>query len=84
MPAILEREVKLRFESAEAARAAVMATHATPIHGRRLQEDCLLDTANDDLRKRRSALRVGSSLSRLSLRFSTIPAKGATSRVEPR
>ena len=58
MPAILEREVKLRFESAEAARAAVMATGATPIHGRRLQEDCLLDTANEDLRKRRSALRV--------------------------
>jgi adenylate cyclase, class 2 len=58
MPAILEREVKLRFESAEAARAAVMATGTTPIHGRRLQEDCLLDTANEDLRKRRSALRV--------------------------
>jgi adenylate cyclase class 2 len=58
MPAILEREVKLRFESAEAARAAVMATGATPIHSRRLQEDCLLDTANEDLRKRRSALRV--------------------------
>ena len=58
MPAILEREVKLRFESAEAARSAVMATRATPIHGRRLQEDCLLDTANEDLRKRRSALRV--------------------------
>jgi adenylate cyclase, class 2 len=58
MSAILEREVKLRFESAEAARAAVVATGATPVHGRRLQEDCLLDTATEDLRRRRSALRV--------------------------
>src|SRR5712692_10414587 len=58
MSAILEREIKLRFESADAARAAVLATGATPVHGRRLQEDCLLDTANDDLRRRRSALRV--------------------------
>ena len=58
MSAILEREVKLRFESAEAARAAVMATGATPVHGRRLQEDCLLDTAGEDLRRRRAALRV--------------------------
>jgi adenylate cyclase, class 2 len=58
MSAILEREIKLRFESAEAAREAVLATGATPVHGRRLQEDCLLDTVNDDLRRRRSALRV--------------------------
>ena len=58
MSAILEREVKLRFESADAARAAVMAAGATPVHGRRLQEDCLLDTADESLRRRRSALRV--------------------------
>ena len=58
MSAILEREVKLRFESAEAARAAVISTGATPVHGRRLQEDCLLDTAVEDLHRRRSALRV--------------------------
>jgi adenylate cyclase class 2 len=56
--AALEREVKLRFESAEAARAAVMATGATPVHGRRLQEDSLLDSVGQDLRQRRSALRV--------------------------
>ena len=53
-----EREVKLRFESAEAARVAVMATGATPVHGRRLQDDSLLDTTAEDLRGRRSALRV--------------------------
>ena len=58
MAAILEREVKLRFDNADAARAAVLATGATPTHGRRLQEDCLLDTCDEDLRRRRSALRV--------------------------
>jgi len=58
MAAILEREVKLRFDSADAARAAVLATGATPTHGRRLQEDCLLDTCDEDLHRRRSALRV--------------------------
>jgi adenylate cyclase class 2 len=58
MSATLEREVKLRFESADAARAAVMAIGATPVHGRRLQEDSLLDTVGEDLRRRRSALRI--------------------------
>ena len=56
MSAALEREIKLRFETVQEARAAVLATGATPVHGRRLQEDCLLDTADDDLRRRRSAL----------------------------
>jgi adenylate cyclase class 2 len=58
MSATLEREVKLRFESADAARAAVMAIGAAPVHGRRLQEDSLLDTVAEDLRRRRSALRI--------------------------
>jgi adenylate cyclase, class 2 len=58
MSATLEREVKLRFDTAETARAAVMATGAAPVHGRRLQDDSLLDTASEDLRQRRSALRV--------------------------
>jgi len=58
MAATLEREIKLRFDSADAARAAVLATGATPLHGRRLQEDCLLDTPDEMLRRRRSALRV--------------------------
>ena len=58
MAATLEREIKLRFDSADAARAAVLAAGATPIHSRRLQEDCLLDTENDALRLRRCVLRV--------------------------
>ena len=69
MTATLEREIKLPFESAEAARAAVLATGATPLHGRRLQEDCLLDTTNDDLRRRRSALRVRQDGGRSILTF---------------
>jgi adenylate cyclase class 2 len=56
--ASLEREVKLRFESAEEARAAILATGATPLLGRRLQEDCLLDSDDEALRRRRCVLRV--------------------------
>lgn len=58
MAAILEREIKLRFESPEAARDAVAGTGATPIRSRRLQEDCLLDTDDEMLHRRRCVLRV--------------------------
>ena len=54
----LEREIKLEFPSVEEARAAVLATGATPLLGRRLQEDSLLDTADEELRRRRCVLRV--------------------------
>lgn len=54
----LEREVKLRFPSAAEARAAVLATGAVPLLGRRLQEDALFDTPDDQLHERRSALRL--------------------------
>jgi len=69
MSATLEREIKLQFDSVEGAREAVLATGATPLHGRRLQEDCLLDTPNDDLRRRRSALRVRQDGGRCILTF---------------
>jgi len=42
----LEREIKLRFASAEEARAAVAAAGCTPRLGRRLQADALLDTVH--------------------------------------
>ena len=58
MAATLEREIKLRFDDPEAARAAVIAAGGTPLRGRRLQEDCLLDTADGLLRERGSVLRV--------------------------
>ncbi len=54
----LEREVKLSFASADAAREAVLAAGATPLHGRRLQEDALLDTTADLLHERACALRI--------------------------
>lgn len=54
----VEREVKLRFGSAEEARAAILALGATPLHGRRLQEDCLLDDEEESLRRRRCVLRI--------------------------
>jgi adenylate cyclase class 2 len=54
----IEREVKLRFRTAEEARAAIVATGATPLLGRRLQEDSLLDSDDEQLRRRRCVLRV--------------------------
>lgn len=53
-----EREVKLAFASAEAARQAVSLLGLTPMTERRLQDDRLLDTADQRLRTERSALRV--------------------------
>lgn len=56
--ASLEREIKLRFSTAEEARAAVLAAGCTPLLGRRMQEDALLDTDDEQLRRRRCVLRV--------------------------
>jgi adenylate cyclase class 2 len=58
MTATLEREIKLRFANAETARAALLQAGATPVRGRRLQEDSLLDTTDEALRRRRCVLRV--------------------------
>ncbi|MDQ3214251.1 MAG: class IV adenylate cyclase [Acidobacteriota bacterium] len=54
----LEREIKLRFGSADEARAAIRAVGATPLLGRRLQEDALLDTPEGRLRDRQTVLRI--------------------------
>jgi adenylate cyclase class 2 len=54
----IEREIKLRYDSVESARAAVLAAGATPLLGRRLQEDALLDTDDESLRRRRCVLRI--------------------------
>jgi adenylate cyclase, class 2 len=54
----IEREIKLRFENSDEARAAVGRTGATPLRGRRLQEDVLLDTDDEVLRRQRCVLRV--------------------------
>lgn len=56
----LEREIKLSFASADEARAAILAAGATPLLGRRLQEDALLDSPAETLRQRNCALRIRS------------------------
>ncbi|MGH9373544.1 MAG: class IV adenylate cyclase [Vicinamibacterales bacterium] len=58
MAATLEREIKLTFASTDEARAAVIAAGCTPLHGRRLQDDALLDTDDEQLRRKRCVLRV--------------------------
>ena len=55
-----EREIKLRFESADQAREMILALGATPLFGRRLQEDALFDTDDERLRRERQTLRVRS------------------------
>jgi adenylate cyclase class 2 len=55
---MLEREVKLSFDSPERARAAVIAACATLIRSRRLQHDVLFDTADQQLRQRGCVLRI--------------------------
>src|SRR5262245_47006021 len=54
----LEREIKLRFPSVEEARQAILGMGATPLLGRRLQEDSLLDTEDEQLRRSRCVLRI--------------------------
>lgn len=67
--ATFEREIKLRFSSAEEARVAVLAAGCTPLHGRRLQEDVLLDNESEDLRRRRCVLRVRTENGKSRLTF---------------
>jgi len=65
----LEREIKLQYGSAEEARAVILAAGATPLHGRRLQEDVLLDTDDEQLRRRRCVLRVRTENGKSRLTF---------------
>ena len=54
----VEREIKLRFESPSAARAALDGLGARPLRGRRLQDDTLLDSDDGRLQRSGCALRV--------------------------
>jgi adenylate cyclase class 2 len=69
MAAIMEREVKLAFRDADDARRAILAAGAEPLRGRRLQEDCLLDTKDDQLFGRRCVLRVRMEAGKTLLTF---------------
>ena len=55
---MLEREIKLRFDSPDAARAAVLMLGATPLRPRRLQADAVFDTTDRRLSARGEVLRV--------------------------
>jgi adenylate cyclase, class 2 len=72
----LEREIKLRFDNADEARDRILALGATPLLGRRLQEDCLFDTEDERLRRQRSTLRVRAEGGKALLTFKgpAIPA----------
>ena len=65
----LEREIKLRFNSADEARTKILALGAAPLLGRRLQEDSLFDTDDEQLRRQRSTLRVRSEGGKSLLTF---------------
>ena len=69
MTLMIEREVKLRFDSLEDARAAILAAGATPLRCRRLQEDALLDTDDETLRRRRCGLRIRTEAGKSLLTF---------------
>lgn len=58
MALMIEREIKLRFDDPEHAREMIIAAGATPLRGRRLQQDALLDTDDESLRRRRCVLRI--------------------------
>jgi adenylate cyclase class 2 len=66
---MLEREIKLFFDTPEQARAAVLNTGATALRARRLQEDSLFDTPDETLRQRGCALRVRSESGKSLLTF---------------
>jgi adenylate cyclase class 2 len=76
----IEREGKLRFGSADEARAAIEAAGATPLRGRRLQDDHLLDTDDESLRRRRCVLRVRLENGKGRLTFKG-PAQASTMKV---
>jgi adenylate cyclase class 2 len=54
----VEREIKLRFESPDVARAALIQVGATPLRDRRLQDDRVYDWPDGRLTNARCLLRV--------------------------
>jgi adenylate cyclase class 2 len=65
----IEREIKLKFDSPAEARRRVLAMGASPLRGRRLQEDALVDGPDDQLYRRRCVLRVRSESGKSFLTF---------------
>lgn len=69
MALMIEREVKLRFGNPDEARAAILATGAAPLRCRRLQEDALLDTEDEALRRKQCVLRIRTESGKSLLTF---------------
>ena len=65
----IEREIKLKFDDPAEARRRVLALGATPLRGRRLQEDALVDGPDDRLYRRRCVLRVRTESGKSLLTF---------------
>jgi inorganic triphosphatase YgiF len=65
----LEQEIKLAFESLEAARRAVLTAGGRLVVSRRLLDDRLFDTADERLRRSGSAFRIRRDGDRTLLTF---------------
>ncbi len=76
---MIEREIKLRYDSPATARQAVVEAGATPLRARRLQNDCLLDRDTEPLGERHNTLRVRVDVGdRAYLTFKGTPVLGMT------
>ena len=69
----IEREIKLRFDSADAAREAMVEVRATPLRERRLQDDTLFDWPDRRLAHAHQLLRVRQELGTATLTFKGAP-----------
>ena len=74
----VEREIKLRFDTPDAARRAVVGAGARPLRARRLQSDCLLDREREPLADRACTLRVRIDGGAARVTFKGAPKLGTT------
>jgi adenylate cyclase, class 2 len=79
---MIEQEIKLVFESAEAARQAVLAAGGRLVVSRRLLDDRLFDTPDTWLRRSGTALRLRRDADRAFLTFKGPVQPGAVKRRE--
>ena len=78
MTAPVEREIKLRYDTPDAARRAVVEAGARPLRARRLQSDCLLDREREPLADRACTLRVRIDGDAARVTFKGAPKLGTT------
>ncbi len=74
----VEREIKLRYDTPDAARRAVIEAGARPLRARRLQSDCLLDREREPLADRARTLRVRIDGGAARVTFKGAPKLGTT------